>query len=145
MDNLYLWYKALHTIAIIAWMAGMLYLPRLFVYHCQTEAHSEASETFKIMERRLLNIITTPAMIITLILGVLLIARDTEYYMSSGWLHAKLFLVFIMMGVHGYFSKTVRVFAQDQNKKTAKFYKILNEVPTILMIIIVILVVVKPI
>ena len=144
MDNFYLWYKALHTIAVISWMAGMLYLPRLFVYHCQTKAHSEASETFKIMERRLLNIITTPAMIITLILGILLIARDPEYYMSSGWLHAKLFLVFIMMGVHGYFSKIVRTFAQDQNKKTAKFYKILNEVPTILMIIIVILVVVKP-
>lgn len=145
MDNLYLWYKALHTIALIAWMAGMLYLPRLFVYHAQAKIGSESSETFKIMERRLLRFITTPAMIITIILGILLIARDSSYYLSAGWLHAKLLFVFIMIGMHGYFAKTVRVFAQDKNLKTAKFYKIINEVPTVLMIIIIILVIVKPI
>ena len=145
MDNIYLWYKALHTIALIAWMAGMLYLPRLFVYHAQAKIGSESSETFKIMEKRLLRFITTPAMLITVILGILLIARDPSYYLSSGWLHAKLLFVFIMIGMHGYFAKTVRVFAQDKNLKTAKFYKIINEVPTILMILIIILVVVKPI
>jgi protoporphyrinogen IX oxidase len=142
MNNLYLWLKAVHVIAVIAWMAGMLYLPRLFVYHCRAEAGSPQSETFKIMERRLLRMIINPAMALTWVIGLWL-AWDGLWY-RTGWLQAKFVLVLVMSGVHGYLARCVRAFAADRNPHSEKFYRILNEVPTLLMIAIVILVIVKP-
>lgn len=139
---LYLWIKAFHVIAIIAWMAGMLYLPRLFVYHCETQKGSIQSETFKIMERRLLKAIINPAMITAWVLGLYLVWAGGWY--TSGWLHAKVLLVLILSGLHGFLSKAVKVFAADKNVRPAKFYRMINEVPTVLMIGIVILVIVKP-
>jgi putative membrane protein len=141
-SGLYLWLKALHVIAVIAWMAGMLYLPRLFVYHCEAEPGSKQSETFKVMERRLLRAIINPAMIVTWIVGLWL-AWDAGFF-KAGWLHAKLALVLAMTAMHGFLSRWVRAFAADSNLHSQKFYRIINEVPTILMIAIVILVVVKP-
>ncbi|MGO4570777.1 protoporphyrinogen oxidase HemJ [Microvirga sp. 2TAF3] len=138
----YLWIKAFHVIAVISWMAGMLYLPRLFVYHCEAQKGSIQSETFKIMERRLLKAIINPAMIATWVLGLILIWQGG--WITSGWLHAKILLVLILSGVHGFLSKTVKVFAADANVRPAKFYRMLNEVPTVLMVGIVILVIVKP-
>ncbi|MBZ6077018.1 protoporphyrinogen oxidase HemJ [Microvirga puerhi] len=138
----YLWIKAFHVIAVISWMAGMLYLPRLFVYHCETPKGSIQSETFKIMERRLLKAIINPAMIATWVLGLILVWQGGWY--ASGWFHAKFLLVLILSGVHGFLSKTVKVFAADKNVRPAKFYRMINEVPTVLMIGIVILVIVKP-
>ena len=142
MNNLYLWLKALHVIAVIAWMAGMLYLPRLFVYHCRAEPGSPQSETFKMMEQRLLRIIINPAMMLTWVLGLWL-AWDGLWY-RFGWLQAKVVLVLVMSGLHGYLARCVRAFASDRNQHSEKFYRIVNEVPTLLMIAIVILVVVKP-
>ncbi len=139
---LYLWLKALHVIAVIAWMAGMLYLPRLFVYHCDAPKGSIQSETFKIMERRLLKAIINPAMIVTWVLGLYLL-WDGGWY-TSGWMHAKIALVLIMSGLHGVYVRRLKDFAADKNTKPAKYYRILNEVPTVLMIGIVILVIVKP-
>ncbi|MBL0403559.1 protoporphyrinogen oxidase HemJ [Microvirga aerilata] len=139
---LYLWLKAFHVIAVIAWMAGMLYLPRLFVYHSEVPKGSIQSDTFKIMERRLLKAIINPAMIVTWVLGLYLV-WDGGWY-TWGWLHAKLLLVLILSGIHGFLSKTVKVFAADGNVRPAKFYRLINEVPTVLMIGIVILVIVKP-
>ena len=139
---MYEWAKALHIIAVISWMAGMLYLPRLFVYHCDAEIGSKQSETFKVMERRLLKAIINPAMIATWIFGLYLMWLAGWY--TSGWFHAKLLLVLLMSGVHGFLTSRVRDFALDRNTRSAKFYKIINEVPTVLMILIVILVVVKP-
>jgi putative membrane protein len=138
----YPWIKALHVIAVISWMAGMLYLPRLFVYHCEAEVGSKQSETFKVMEWRLLKAIINPAMIITWLAGLYL-AWSGHWY-TSGWFHAKLTLVLILSGVHGFFSRLVKDFAADQNTISQKFYRIINEVPTALMILIVILVIVKP-
>jgi len=139
---MYEWIKALHVIAVISWMAGMLYLPRLFVYHCQAEAGSKQSETFKIMERRLLKVIINPAMIVTWVAGLYLAWRG--HWFASGWFHAKFALVIVLSGVHGFFSRCVKDFAADRNSRDHKFYRIINELPTILMILIVILVVVKP-
>lgn len=139
---LYLWLKALHVIAVIAWMAGMLYLPRLFVYHCEAEPGSRQSETFKVMERRLLRAIINPAMVATWVLGLWL-AWDAGLY-RSGWLHAKLALVLAMSAMHGMFVRYVREFAEDRNRRSQRFYRIINEVPTLLMIGVVILAVVKP-
>jgi protoporphyrinogen IX oxidase len=139
---MYDWIKALHVIAVISWMAGMLYLPRLFVYHCKAELGSKQSETFKVMERRLLKAIINPAMIVTWLAGLYLAWRG--HWFSSGWLHGKLALVIVLSGVHGFFSRCVRDFAADRNRRSQKFYRIINEVPTVLMIFIVILVVVKP-
>src|SRR5262245_5404534 len=141
-SGLYLWLKALHVIAIIAWMAGMLYLPRLFVYHCDAEPGSRQSETFKVMERRLLTVIINPAMVASWALGLWL-AWDRGLY-TAGWLQAKVVLVLLLSGLHGFFVRCVRDFASDANQRPAKFYRIINEVPTILMIGIVILAVVKP-
>jgi putative membrane protein len=139
---MYEWIKALHVIAVIAWMAGMLYLPRLFVYHSEAEAGSKQSETFKVMERRLLRAIINPAMAVTWLAGLYL-AWDHHWF-SAGWLHGKLLLVVLLSGVHGFFARCVKDFAIDRNTRTQKFYRVINEVPTILMIGIVILVVVKP-
>ena len=137
-----LWLKALHVIAVISWMAGLLYLPRLFVYHCEAEIGSKQSETFKIMERRLLKAIINPAMIVTWLAGLYLVWSGQWY--SAGWFHGKFLLVIVMSGVHGYFTSRVKDFAADRNVKSQKFYRIINEVPTVLMICIVILVIVKP-
>jgi len=139
---MYEWAKALHVIAVISWMAGMLYLPRLFVYHCEAEVGSKQSETFKVMERRLLTAIMNPAMALTWIFGLYL--AWSGHWFTAGWFHAKLTLVLVMSGVNGFLSARVRDFAQDKNTRSAKFYRIINEVPTILMILIVILVIVKP-
>ena len=139
---LYLWIKAFHVIAIIAWMAGMLYLPRLFVYHSETQKGSIQSDTFKIMERRLLKAIINPAMIVAWVLGLYLVWQGGWY--ASGWLHAKVLLVLILSGFHGFLSRLVKDFAADRNTRPARFYRMINEVPTVLMIGIVILVIVKP-
>jgi putative membrane protein len=123
-------------------MAGMLYLPRLFVYHCAAEVGSKQSETFKGMERRLLTAIMTPAMVVSWVLGLWLAWRGGWY--GSGWLQAKVVLVLLLSGMHGFFLVCARDFAADHNRHSQKFYRIINEVPTILMIGIVILAVVKP-
>ncbi|MEN5247679.1 protoporphyrinogen oxidase HemJ [Brucella pseudintermedia] len=138
----YLWVKSLHVIAVIAWMAGMLYLPRLFVYHTAAKPGSETSETFKVMERRLLRFIINPAMAVTWIAGLWMAWEIFGF--QGGWLHAKLLLVVLMSGLHGYLSKSARLFAEDRNMRSAKHWRIINEVPTVLMILIVILVIVKP-
>ena len=139
---MYQWLLAFHIIAVIAWMAGMLYLPRLFVYHCDAEPGSPQSETFKVMERRLLKAIINPAMVVTWVLGLWL-AWDGGWF-TSGWLHAKIALVVVMSGVHAFLARCVREFAADQNRRSSKFYRFINEVPTALLIGIVILAVVKP-
>ncbi|MDW6024486.1 protoporphyrinogen oxidase HemJ [Mesorhizobium sp. BAC0120] len=141
-DDYYLWIKAIHIIAVISWMAGMLYLPRLFVYHVDTEIGSKQSETFKVMEKRLLRAIINPAMLATWAAGLWLAWKGFGF--SGGWLHAKIALVLVMSGVHGYLSAAVRKFAEDRNERPARHWRIVNEVPTLLMIAIVILVVVKP-
>lgn len=138
----YDWIKALHVIAVISWMAGMLYLPRLFVYHADAVSGSEKSETFKVMERRLLRAIINPAMIVTWAAGLWLAWHGFAF--QGGWLHAKLALVLMLSGVHGYLSAAVRKFAEDRNEKPARHWRIINEVPTLLMIAIVVLVIVKP-
>jgi protoporphyrinogen IX oxidase len=137
-----LWVKALHVIAVIAWMAGMLYLPRLFVYHADAPKGSDLSETLKRMERRLLKVIVNPSMILVLATGIIL-AILTGYWQAP-WLQAKFVLVLGLVGLHGYLARCVRTFAADANQRSAKFYRVLNEVPTALMILIVILAVVKP-
>jgi putative membrane protein len=147
MTSVYLWLKALHIIAVISWMAGMLYLPRLFVYHCAAEKGSVQSETFKVMERRLLRAIINPAMIATWVLGLALawLGPDPRYgWFASGWLEAKLVLVLGLSGVHGLFARWVKDFAADTNQHSQKFYRFANEIPTIIMIFIVILAVLKP-
>jgi protoporphyrinogen IX oxidase len=138
----YDWLKALHVISVIAWMAGMLYLPRLFVYHADAKPGSELSETFKVMERRLLRAITNPAMGAAWIFG-LWMAWEGDLW-GQHWFHAKLALVIAMSTLHGFLSRWRRAFAADANKHSAKFYRIINEVPTLLLIGIVILVIVKP-
>jgi putative membrane protein len=138
----YEWVKALHVIAVIAWMAGMLYLPRLFVYHCEAEPGSRQSETFKVMERRLLRAITTPAMIATWLLGLGLAWQGGWF--ESHWLQTKIVLVLALSGIHGMLARWVRDFAADRNRNSQRFYRIINEIPAVLMVGIVILAVVKP-
>jgi protoporphyrinogen IX oxidase len=137
-----IWIKAIHVIAVIAWMAGMLYLPRLFVYHADAPPGSAMSETFKVMERRLLKAIVNPSMVAVFLSGLIL-AYVTGYWQSS-WLHAKFILVLGLAALHGYFTRTVRMFARDSNRQSARFFRILNEIPTVLMVLIVLLVVLKP-
>jgi len=144
---MYEWVKALHIIAVIAWMAGMLYLPRLFVYHCAAEKGSVQSETFKVMERRLLRAIINPAMIATFVFGLWLawLGPDSRYgWFASPWLWAKIVLVLALSAVHGLLTRWMKDFAADRNRHSQKFYRIINEVPTVLMILIVFLVVLKP-
>jgi putative membrane protein len=138
----YDWIKAFHIIAVIAWMAGMLYLPRLFVYHCGVLTGSQQSETFKLMERRLLRFIINPAMIATWALGLWL-AWLGGWFLAP-WLQAKLVLVLALSALHGLFARWYKAFAADRNVHSAKFYRIINEVPTAIMIAVVILAVVKP-
>ncbi len=147
MTTLYAWLKAFHIIAVIAWMAGMLYLPRLFGYHCAAEKGSVQSETFKVMERRLLRAIINPAMVATWGFGLALawMGPDSHHgWFTAGWLQAKLALVLALSAVHGLFARWMKAFAADRNRHSEKFYRIVNEVPTLLMIGIVILAVVKP-
>lgn len=144
---MYEWVKAFHIIAVIAWVAGMLYLPRLFVYHCVAEKGSVQSETFKIMEGRLLRIIINPAMIATWLLGLWLAwhGPDSHYgWFESGWLEAKLALVVALSALQGFAARWVRDFAADRNRHSQRFYRLINEIPAILMAAIVILAVVKP-
>jgi putative membrane protein len=141
-DGAYLWVKAVHIIAVISWMAGMLYLPRLFIYHCEAPPGSAQSETFKVMELRLLTVIINPAMVLTWVLGLWLAWQGGHF--AAGWLHAKLALVLALSGVHGFFSSAVRKFAADANQISQRSWRIWNEVPTVLMIGIVLLVVLKP-
>src|SRR5215471_2799185 len=136
-SNLYPWLKAIHVIAVMSWMAGMLYLPRLFVYHCGAEAGSRQSETFKVMERRLLRGITNPAMVVSWVLG-LWMTYDGGW-ISAHWLQSKLLLVVALSGVHGLLVRWTDDFATDQNRHTERFYRIMNEVPAVLMVGIVIL------
>jgi protoporphyrinogen IX oxidase len=137
-----LWIKAIHVIAIIAWMAGMLYLPRLFVYHAEAPKGSDVSATFKVMERRLLKAIMNPAMILVFLTGFALVYLTEDW--REGWWQAKFVLVLGLAGLHGYFARCVRTFADGANERPARFYRILNEAPTVLMVLIVVLAVVKP-
>jgi putative membrane protein len=140
----YLWFKSLHLIAVISWMAGLLYLPRLFVYHAQAEKGSAASETFKVMELRLYRYIMGPASIATWVLGGMMLWANWDGIMAMHWMHAKLTLVFLLTGFHHALGAWRKKFARDENARSAKFYKICNELPTLMMIVIVILVIVKP-
>ncbi len=139
---LYEWIKALHILAVISWMAALLYLPRLLVYHCTAEAGSAQSETFKVMERRLLKAIATPAMAVTWLAGLYLAYAGGWF--SAPWFHMKLTLVILLSAFHGVLARWVRDFAADANGKSQRFFRIANEVPTLLMIGIVLLVVLKP-
>ncbi|ETR77787.1 membrane protein [Afipia sp. P52-10] len=139
---LYEWVKAFHVIAVISWMAGMLYLPRLFVYHCEAEVGSKQSETFKLMERKLLKVIINPAMILTWVLGLWLVYEGGWH--KAGWFQTKFVLVLILSALHGMLTRYWRDFANDRNTKSQRFFRIINEVPAILMVGIVILVIVKP-
>lgn len=144
-DNMYHWLKSLHIIALIAWMAGMLYLPRLFAYHSRVAAGSEASELLKMMEYRLLRLIINPAMIATWIFGLWLAFHINAFDPVNGyWLHAKLALVLVMQVVHAMLARYRKAFARDERPKSERFFRIFNEVPTILLIMIVLLVVFKP-
>lgn len=138
----YLWMKALHVIAVIAWMAGLLYLPRLFVYHVDAEVGSVQSEMFKTMERRLLKAIMTPAMIVSALTGFWL--AIVVHGFQGGWLHAKLVFILILFAMHGHLAASVRRFAGDRNEKSSRYWRFMNEVPTLAMIIIVVLVIVQP-
>ncbi len=140
----FLYIKSFHVISVIAWMAGMLYLPRLFVYHCDAAPGSESSERFKIMERKLLKQIMNPAMIATWFFGILMVLTPGAVDWSAPWWHVKLTAVVLMSGFHGAASKWRRQFLEDRNTKSQRFYRIANEVPTLLMIIIVIMVIAQP-
>ena len=137
-----LWIKAIHVMAIISWMAGIFYLPRLFVYHCQADHGSKQSETFKIMEAKLLKVIMAPAMIVSWLTGLIL-AYFSQFWFEP-WFIIKLILVVLMTIFHIYLGKWARDFSADNNQKSEKYFRIANEVPTILMMIIVIMVIVKP-
>ena len=143
-DTAYLWIKTLHIISVIAWMAGLLYLPRLFVYHVDAKPGSELSETLKIMERRLLKLIMNPAMLASFFFGILLLLGLGQAAWSAAWLHVKLFLVGGLLVAHMTMGRWRRKFAEDRNTRPQKFYRIANEVPTVLMAGIVIFVVVRP-
>jgi putative membrane protein len=140
----YPWIKAFHVISMVAWMAGMFYLPRLFVYHCETPIGSSDSERFKVMERRLLKQIINPAMVATWVFGILLVLTPGVIDWHDGWWHVKLTCVLLLSGFHGAMSKWRRQFRDDRNTRPARFYRIANEVPTLLLVIIVIMVIVRP-
>jgi len=140
----YPWIKALHVISVIAWMAGMFYLPRLYVYHCETKPGSAESERFKVMEYKLLRFIINPAMIATFGFGSALASTPGAIDWHAGWWWTKLGALLLMFGFHGAVSKWRRVFMEDRNQKPARFYRMANEVPTVLMIVIVVMVIVRP-
>lgn len=142
MSDPALWLKALHIMGFAAWMAGLWYLPRLFIYHHGVAPGSEASERFKVMERRLLRAITTPAMAATWLLGIALALVQDAW--TEGWLHAKLLLVVGLSGAHGMMARYVRAFAEDARPCDERYFRIFNEVPTLLFVGVVILVIFKP-
>ena len=145
MNEGYLWLKALHIIAVISWMAGMLYLPRLFVYHTQVPVGSQASELFKTMERKLMRLIINPAMITTWVLGIWLAIKINGFAPGNGgWLHAKLAMVVGLQITHALMSRYRKAFARDENTKSERFFRLFNEIPAVLMVVIVLLVVLKP-
>jgi len=139
----YLIIKSLHIIAVISWMAGLLYLPRLFAYHAAAENGSDMSVTFKVMEQRLLRIIMNPAMITAWLFGLLMLYANPALF-ESGWIHVKLFLIVVMTALHHLFARWCKMFGRDENTRSVKFYKIWNEAPTVLMIVIVFLAIMKP-
>lgn len=143
MENYFSWYKSVHIIAVICWMSAMFYMPRLFVYHTKVDKGSEADEIFKTMEKKLLRIIMTPAMIITYIFGILL-SYIYGFAALGTWFHIKMLAVLTLTAIHGVQAKWVRDFANNRNRHSEKFYRLINEVPVILMIIAVIMVVIKP-
>ena len=143
--NYYLLYKALHLVAVISWMAGLLYLPRIFVYHSEAKNNKEMIETFKTMERKLFNYIMTPAMILSWVFGLLLILTLGFASFSELWMQIKLLLVIVLTFYHFYLGKCVKLFSNNQNSNSSRFYRIINEVPTVLRILIVFFVVFKPI
>lgn len=140
----YPWTKAFHIISMVAWMSGMFYLPRLYVYHCDTRAGSAESERFKVMERRLLKQIINPAMIATWTFGVLLVLTPGVIDWSWGWWHVKLAAVIAMSALHGLYSRWRKDFLHDRNHRPARFYRLANEIPTVLLVLIVIMVIVRP-
>ena len=144
LSDWYPWILSGHIISIIAWMAGMFYMPRLFAYHAEAEVGSDKSETFKLMERRLLRAIINPAMIAAWIFGILLVLTPGIVDWAMGWPWVKATIVLAMSGLHGLLSRWRRQFASDRNIHTTRFYKLINEVPTVMMIVIVIMVVAKP-
>jgi len=139
----YAWIKALHVISVIFWMAGMAYLPRLFAYHAEALMGSDKAETFKIMERRLLRGIINPAMFATLLFGALMLWANPDLF-KQGWFHAKLLLLVAMFALHGVFSRWRKAFERDANQRPARFYRLWNEAPPLLVVFIVILAIVKP-
>lgn len=140
-----LWIKAFHIMAMVTWFAGLFYLPRLFVYHAMAEPEDRTGiERFKVMERKLYRGITTPSMVVTTVLGVWLIALNPDYYLTQGWMHAKLALVVVLLGYHFYCGHLVRVFREDRNTRSHVFYRFFNEFPVLLLIAIIILAVVRP-
>lgn len=142
LEHPYLWFKWLHIVSMVAWMAAMFYLPRLYVYHTKAAPGSEMDETFKIMERRLLRAICNPAMIATFVFGICL-AHYIDWQ-HAGWFHAKIGLLIIMTAFHGFLARWRKDFARGENKHSEKFYRIANEIPTILLLAIVFLAVLKP-
>lgn len=144
MSAAYPWLKALHIVAVIAWMAGLLYLPRLFVYHAEAPAGSNRAATFEIMERRLMRGIMMPALVMTYLFGIALLATPGIVNWRQGWIWAKLALVLLLTVFHGLLERWRRDFAAGRNAHRARFYRIVNELPTLALIAIVILVVVKP-
>ena len=140
----YPWTKTLHVISMVAWMAGMFYLPRLYVYHCDMQPGSRESERFKVMEYRLLKQIINPAMIATWVFGILLVLTPGVIDWTSGWWHVKLTAVLLMSGFHGAMSKWRREFMEDRNKRSHRYYRFANEVPTLLLMVIVVMVIVRP-
>ena len=142
--NLYLLFKSLHLILVISWMAGLLYLPRIFVYHVENYQKKEATEIFEIMEKRLFNYIMRPAMLLSWLLGIILILNIGIEAFSFLWLQIKLILVFLLSVYNEYLGKCIKLLKIGENKKSAKFYRIINEIPTILLILIVFIVIFKP-
>jgi protoporphyrinogen IX oxidase len=141
--NLYLTLKAIHVIAVISWMVGLLYLPRLFVYHVENNS-PEASKIFKVMEKRLMKIIMNPAMIVTWLSGLSVLWIIGFNNIFSLWLYIKFLFVIVLSGYHGFLSKCLKDFESDRNKRSSKFFRVINEIPTIILIIIVFLVIFKP-
>jgi protoporphyrinogen IX oxidase len=144
LSPFYLWAKAFHIISVIAWMSGMFYLPRLYVYHCETRPGSAASERFKVMEHRLLRQIVNPAMISTWTFGIILVLTPGVIDWSAPWWQVKLTAVILMSALHGEYARWRRDFLHDRNRRPARFYRIANEIPTVLVVVIVIMVVVRP-
>jgi putative membrane protein len=144
LASYYLWIKALHVIGVIAWMAGMLYLPRLYVYHCATEPGSPQSETFKVMERRLLRAIMNPSMAAAFLFGGLLLGIPGIVDWSAGWIWLKLAMVAGLTVMHHLLASWRKAFAEDRNRHSARLFRLVNELPAVMMVVVVVCVIVKP-